>query len=222
MEMQVKPVDAATRSKSDLLAAERPDPAKHLGLVRCEVSRSFRFRDVAAKWAAAGQPIAIEDSEEYAVSCVALMNASYGFDPERGVKFSTFATWAIRNALNRMYGYEHAEMRDVSRESLDCDCTPDRDGLTVIDYAPSREEPADAPLVRAEQREEYRKLLQRMMRRLTPRSRQMVILHYLHGISRTEIAKQVVPPTTTKCVDATIGKALQVMREYAQRLGIEW
>jgi len=213
MEMQIKPIDST-------ISTAAIDPADHLGLVRREVYSSPRYRDLSAKWFAAGQQVTVEDSDEYAEGCVALVRATHGFDPDRGVKFSTFATWSIRNAINRMYGYENASMRDRSRELLECDCVLDQNEQSPIDVLVSPCE-IDTEIERAENRVANRKLLKRLMRRLTPRAQQMIRLFYFRGIPQADIAKQMVPPTTEKCVNATISKAIRAMREYVALKGIE-
>jgi RNA polymerase sigma-32 factor len=68
-------------------------PTEHLGLVR--------------KWAvkyAARHPI--EDSEQYADGLVGLLRAAELFDPSYGCKFSTYASYHIRQAITKRYDYE--------------------------------------------------------------------------------------------------------------------
>lgn len=65
------------------------DPAQHLGLVRA-VAHRLRV------WAAAH---GIEFDDLLGEGALALVHAVRGFDPSRGIQFSTMATRSIRNAI---------------------------------------------------------------------------------------------------------------------------
>lgn len=72
------------RLKADMLRAE-----DHLGLVHHCANR-FRGRG-------------IEYEELYSTGCLGLMKAVKGFDPERGVQFSTYAVPVILGELKRLF-----------------------------------------------------------------------------------------------------------------------
>lgn len=215
MEMQIKPIDST-------IAPPTIDPADHLGLVRRCVHRSPRYHSRLAKLAAAGQHEAVEDSEEYAEGCVGLMHAVEGFDPLRGVRFSTYATWCIENAILAIGKHERAAMRDVSREQLESECGHDDYGLTPLDYIPARgvNDPVDL-LILGEHDDSTKRLVRRLLRRLAPRNRKMIELYYLNGLEPKEVGKRIEPPITGNCVRVMVSRAMRIMREYAQSKGIE-
>lgn len=73
----------------DELTKEPPRAEEHLGLVHHCASR-FRGRG-------------IEYEELYGAGCLGLMKAVRGFDPERGVQFSTYAVPVILGELKRLF-----------------------------------------------------------------------------------------------------------------------
>ncbi len=73
----------------DELTKELPRAEEHLGLVHHCASR-FRGRG-------------IEYEELYGAGCLGLMKAVRGFDPERGVQFSTYAVPVILGELKRLF-----------------------------------------------------------------------------------------------------------------------
>ncbi len=73
----------------DELTKESPRAEEHLGLVHHCASR-FRGRG-------------IEYEELYGAGCLGLMKAVRGFDPERGVQFSTYAVPVILGELKRLF-----------------------------------------------------------------------------------------------------------------------
>ena len=198
------------------------DAADHLGRVRRCVHRSPRYLARVARLAGTGQYEAIEDSEEYAEGCVGLMNAVEGFGPLRGVRFSTYATWCIENAILAIGKHERAAMRDVSREQLESECGHDDYGLTPLDYIPARgvTNPVDL-LILGEHDDSTKRTVRRLLRRLAPRNRKMIELYYLNGLEPKEVGKRVEPPITGNCVRVMVSRAMRIMREYAQQKGIE-
>ncbi|MBR1864077.1 MAG: sigma-70 family RNA polymerase sigma factor [Ruminococcus sp.] len=66
-----------------------PDPEENLGLVRLCANR-FRGRG-------------IDYDDLYGAGCIGLMKAVRAFDPERGVKFSTYAVPVILGEIKRLF-----------------------------------------------------------------------------------------------------------------------
>lgn len=207
----MKPVDAVN-------AVERPNPADHLGLVRMCVYRSPRYRAKANLAAAAGRSTPVEETEEYAEGCVALMNAVNGFDPSRGIRFNTFAVNCINNAIMAMDKFERQQKRDFDREVLESSLECDDRGGTAIDYIPSREPDPSS----IEDVDHNRRLARRLLNRLTPRNRTCVEMYVMHGRSLHEVGAAIIPPVNNRCASFLTRRALKVMREFAQRKGIEW
>lgn len=203
-------------------AAERPNPADHLGLVRMCVYRSRRFRSHAKRHAAMrvtrGVSLPVEDSEEYAEGCVALAHAAIHFDPTRGVKFNTYAVNCIKHAIDAMDRFELQGKRDARREMLESSLDQDEHGATALDYIPSREGDPSA----TDDAEHNRKLARRLLNRLTPRNRKCVEMYVMHGRSLIEVGAAIDPPVNNRCASFLARRALQVMREFAHRRGIEW
>ncbi|MBQ8724461.1 MAG: sigma-70 family RNA polymerase sigma factor [Oscillospiraceae bacterium] len=73
----------------DKLKAGMPNAEEHLGLVHHCASR-FRGRG-------------IEYEELYSTGCLGLVKAVHGFDPERGVQFSTYAVPVILGEMKRLF-----------------------------------------------------------------------------------------------------------------------
>ena len=73
----------------DQLKENKPRAEDHLGLVHHCANR-FRGRG-------------IEYEELYSTGCIGLLKAVQGFDPERGVQFSTYAVPVILGELKRMF-----------------------------------------------------------------------------------------------------------------------
>lgn len=73
----------------DKLKYSKPCAEEHLGLVHHCANR-FRGRG-------------IEYDELYSAGCLGLMKAVNGFDPERGVQFSTYAVPVILGELKRLF-----------------------------------------------------------------------------------------------------------------------
>lgn len=215
MEMQIKPINSA-------ISTPPINPADHLGLVRRCVGRSPRYRSRLSKLAAANRHEAIEDSEEYAEGCVGLMHAVEGYDPLRGVRFSTYATWCIDNAILAIGKRERAAKRDVSLEQFESECNRDEDGRTPLDYIPARgvNNPVDL-LILGEHDDATKRMVRRLLRRLAPRNRKMIELYYLNGLEPKEVGKRIEPPITGNCVRVMVSRAMRIMREFAQSKGIE-
>lgn len=84
----------------------RENPADHLNLAR---HWALRY---------GADPACLDDTDEFAEACVALCNAARLFDPTRGFRFSTYASWAIKNQLN---GYKVKQAGRLNRLDVDSD-----------------------------------------------------------------------------------------------------
>ncbi len=88
----------------DKLKYSKPCAEEHLGLVHHCANR-FRGRG-------------IEYDELYSAGCLGLMKAVNGFDPERGVQFSTYAVPVILGELKRLF--RDGGTIKVSRRMKEC------------------------------------------------------------------------------------------------------
>lgn len=88
----------------DKLKADKVRAEEHLGLVHHCANR-FRGRG-------------IEYEELYSAGCLGLMKAVKGFDPERGVQFSTYAVPVILGELKRLF--RDGGTIKVSRRMREC------------------------------------------------------------------------------------------------------
>ncbi len=88
---------ATTNRRSSSVSKREPGKTK---LDRDELVRSYLplVRHVVAR-IAAGLPAHVDTEELFQVGSVGLMNASRGFDPDRGVTFKTYAFALIRGAV---------------------------------------------------------------------------------------------------------------------------
>lgn len=69
------------------------DLKEHFGLARMWALKFVRRM--------IGPHLKLEDTEEYADALLGLVEASRRYDPTRGFRFSTFATWWLRQSVNR-------------------------------------------------------------------------------------------------------------------------
>lgn len=118
-----------------------------------------------------------EDLQETGI--VGLCRAVNGFDASKGVKFNTYATWAIRNEILMTF----RKKRIIPVFSLDEECHLDNDeSVSYSDMIPSAE--------RFEELSGLKIDLERFLNRLDDREKKIVFL-FLNGMSQMKIAKEI-------------------------------
>jgi len=166
------------------LAARNALVESNLGLVWAEVLRLCRRNPAARRY----------DEDLAQVGAIVLMRAAEGFDPGRGVRFSTYATSAIRREILRQFSAMRGVM-NLPEISLMPHCSATRRGWAELAMRCRTIRPGDLvaeppdPAAR-----EMVERLRRALRRLSPHQRRIVIEHYgLDGGSAyqlTEIARR--------------------------------
>lgn len=161
------------------------------------------------------------DSEHYANGWLGLLSACRTFDPSRGVKFSTYATWWIRQAITRPHhllkcqraGFGKSE-RQIPFSSI---LRYNGDVSEEIDITLSREpDPADNVMDLDEQ-SDNRKLSNDLLRILPVRYQMIVRQYVMEGMTLDEVGRIQDPPITRERVRQIVGKSIMMMNRYADR-----
>lgn len=78
-------------------------------------------------------PSSVDPEELHQVGLIALENAVYGFKAEKGNQFSTYAWWAINNAVRRKAGQETSKFASLNKRIVD------EDAGQILDFIPAAE-----------------------------------------------------------------------------------
>jgi len=115
------------------------------------------------------------------VGSMGLLKALRHYDPDRGIAFSTYATWTIRGAIyDELRRIDHAS-RDMRRRRA----IPVQHQLHAIHCENLYDREPEVRLT-AERRDEVRSLLERC----TERERRILIWYYLDGMTMPSIARR--------------------------------
>lgn len=156
----------------------------------------------------------VRDSEEYANGWIGLLRACELFDPAKGCKFSTYATYWIRQAIMRFYDNQKLRkngsgvIKTVVFSQI-ADLDSDSDWEPAIDRQP---EPPDAAAIREEA-----ELCDKLLRTLCPRERRFVRAKFLEGRTLQDIAEGEVPRISLERVRQMIERAIAKMQRFAAR-----
>lgn len=142
------------------------DPSKHLKLV---MYWAIRF----------GARRPIEDSEQYSIGVLGLLYAAEVYDPARGCTFATYATWWIRQYIQRSDVYIHRQKRGGwSDAAAFSQMGSDRH------FDPSRSrEPDPRAMVELEHEADFQ------LRRLDERTARILRRHFMDGLTFEEISE---------------------------------
>lgn len=178
----------------------------HLALARWVASKLVRWRT--------GRPArAIDDTEEFADACMGLMKAAERFDPNRGVKFATYAHWWVQQFIRRGlevrhgFGGKHARNsgKQAAREIPFSEMKlPDDEAGPVesLFAAPPEPEPEDATSFER---------ISRLLSVLDRRGRRIVYKRIL-GYTLAQVAAEENPPIGKERVRQLQERAIKTIR----------
>jgi RNA polymerase primary sigma factor len=159
---------------------------------------------IAKTWVGSGYGL----PESVSDGTLALIQAVDGFDFARGYKFSTYASWAIRNQLTRE---KRRSIRGRGQSLAPCE-----ESLAASDSGVEEHE-------REEVRDKWRSAVRRWLARLNPRERQILTTHYGIGDAPqqtlTQIAREL--GITKERVRQIVDRARAKLRKWARLEGLE-
>ena len=178
-----------------------------------------KYVALACQWAIKyGARHPVEDSEQYADAWIGLVKAAERFDHARGIQFTTYATWWLRQSVSYPLNRAKCQKREgLSRTMAFSQHGHDPDFADVLagEIVDHRTDDPVAVAAAVEERER----LGELMACLFPRQRDVIRSRFFEHRSLADIAAaEGVSKERIRQIEL---RALERMREHADRIGLD-
>lgn len=123
-----------------------------------------------------------QDSDQFADGCVGLLRAIQLYDPTRGVKFSTYASYHIRQQIQYARALERRRLKKAGLSATVC--------MSELDYVEGREIGPELEAEEADCKLGIKLKVERLLLFLDERSRDILVCRFLLDMTLVETGER--------------------------------
>ena len=133
---------------------------------------------------------AISEDDLFQVGCMALMEAQKKYDPDAGMKFLSYSSYYIRNAIRRELGFSSQGKAPDQLVYLDEPLSEEAD-MSRIDLIPDESPTAEEAHIEQDRKEEVAEAVHAAIDRLkNHKHREIITRCWINGQDRSEAAEE--------------------------------